>query len=523
MSSRWYKSLYWRIAIGFVLSLAAILVVQAMLFVWTISRNGPVLSGQPPDRFARTLARDIGEALERDPQLDVVQFVLTQFGRSAHPYFVLMEDGRTVDHAGPYSEPLRRAARARLQRWGSEGERSSGAFPGPDRPGFDRPGDRQGPRRPDGGFGPRPEGAFGPPPWSLVMPVTAQGERRGIVAVWPQASFSYVLRQYAPTLAAVAVAALLIGGTLAAALIFGPARRRLRAVEEAARRLGSGDLTARAPERGGDEVAAVASAFNSMATDLAVRADALAASDRTRRQLLADVSHELTTPMTALRGYLETLRMPELHLDEATRERYLDIMNDETARLERIIGDLLDLARLEGGGGSFAIADVATADLFNRVLARHERSSQEAGVTLIARVGPGAETLIGDRDRLEQALQNLAANALRFAPAGSTIELDARRDEGAVVLTVTDAGPGIPAAHVPHVFDRFYKVEGSRAPHARAATGGSGLGLSIVRAIVERHGGDITVTSEPGRTVFTLRFATPAGGDEDSASVPDAP
>jgi signal transduction histidine kinase len=519
MSSRWYKSLYWRIAIGFVLSLAAILVVQAMLFVWTISRNGPVLSGQPPDRFARTLARDLGEALERDPQLDVVQFVLTQFGRSAHPYFVLMEDGRTVDHAGPYSEPLRRAARARLQRWGNEAERSPGQFPGGDRPGFDRPG----PRRPDGAFGSRPEGAFGPPPWSLLMPVMTQGERRGVVAVWPQASFSYVLIQYAPTLAAVAVAALLIGGTLAAALIFGPARRRLRAVEDAARRLGSGGLTARAPARGGDEVAAVAAAFNSMATDLAARAEALAASDRTRRQLLADVSHELTTPMTALRGYLETLRMPELQLDEATRERYLDIMDDETARLDRIIGDLLDLARLEGGGGAFAIADVATAELFNRVLARHERNSQEAGVKLVAKVEPGAETLIGDRDRLEQALQNLAANALRFAPAGSAIELDARRDEGAVVVTITDAGPGIPPEHLPHVFDRFYKVEGSRAPHARAATAGSGLGLSIVRAIVERHGGDIAVTSEPGRTVFTLRFATPAAGDEDSASAPDVP
>jgi len=314
-----------------------------------------------------------------------------------------------------------------------------------------------------------------------------------------------------------------MGATVAAALIFGPARRRLRAVEDAARRLGGGDLTARAPERGGDEVAAVAAAFNSMATDLAARADALATSDRSRRQLLADVSHELTTPMTALRGYLETLRMPELQLDEATRERYLDIMNDETGRLERIIGDLLDLARLEGGGGAFAIADVAVADLFNRVLARHERTSQEAGVSFTTSVEPGADAIIGDRDRLEQALQNLAANALRFAPAGSAIDLSARREEGAVVLTVTDAGPGIPAEHLDHVFDRFYKVEGSRALHARSATNGSGLGLSIVRAIVERHGGEISVASEPGRTVFTLRFATPSAGDEDSASAPDVP
>src|SRR5262249_58578070 len=109
-----------------------------------------------------------------------------------------------------------------------------------------------------------------------------------------------------------------------------------------ARRLpGSGDVTAGAPARGGDEVAAVATAFNAMADDLAVRAEALAAADRARRQLLADVSHELTTPVTAMRGYLETLRMPELDLDDPTRARYLGIISDETGRLERIIGDLV--------------------------------------------------------------------------------------------------------------------------------------------------------------------------------------
>src|SRR6185503_4047203 len=168
----------------------------------------------------------------------------------------------------------------------------------------------------------------------------------------------------------------------------GPARRRLRALETAAHRLGAGDLTARAPDRGGDEIAAVASAFNAMARDLAARADALAASDRVRRQLLADVSHELTTPVTAMRGYLETLTMPELALDEATRSRYLGIISDESNRLERLLGDLLDLARLEGGGGTLRIEDVPVADLFDRVVARHERAAQDAGVTVTAAVDP---------------------------------------------------------------------------------------------------------------------------------------
>jgi two-component system sensor histidine kinase BaeS len=270
----------------------------------------------------------------------------------------------------------------------------------------------------------------------------------------------------------------------------------------AARRLGAGDLAARAPDRGGDEIAAVASAFNAMAADLSARAEALAASDRTRRQLLADVSHELTTPVTAMRGYLETLTMPELTIDAPTRARYLGIISDETNRLERLIRDLLELARLEGGGGTLAREPVAVADLFARAAARHERAAEAAKVAIETTVAPGAETVVGDRDRLEQAIQNLAANAVRYAPPGTAIRLAAQPHDGAVEITVADLGPGIPAEHLPHIFDRFYKADAAR----EGVSGGSGLGLSIVKAIVERHGGSISVESGPGRTAFTLRL-----------------
>jgi signal transduction histidine kinase len=216
-----------------------------------------------------------------------------------------------------------------------------------------------------------------------------------------------------------------------------------------------------------------------------------------------------------MRGYLDTLAMPELSLDEPTRGRYLSIISDETSRLERLIGDLLDLARLEGGGGTLRIEDVPVASLFDRVAARHGWACEEGGITLKASIDPGAEAVSGDRDRLEQAIQNLAANAIRYAPRGSTVRLASRSADEGVAISVEDEGvAGIPEDHLPHIFDRFYKADQSRGfdraqgppstVEGRAVSGGSGLGLSIVKAIVERLGGRIAVVSRPGRTVFEM-------------------
>jgi signal transduction histidine kinase len=311
-------------------------------------------------------------------------------------------------------------------------------------------------------------------------------------------SFWRILTRLGPTMAPVAAGVLGVGMVVIAFVVFGPARRRLRAVQDATERLGGGDLDARAPEYGGDEVAALARSFNKMAVELASRARALEASDNTRRQLLADVSHELMTPLTAMRGYIETLGMSELKLDGPTRERYLRIVIDETHRLENIIGDLLDLARLEGGGTSMRKERVDVKAIFTRVASRHERELQERGIRLIQRVEPGAEVVIGDSDRLEQALQNLAANALRHTPEGGEIILSSTTVPDGSMLSVRDTGRGIPDEHLPLIFERFYKVDA-----ARKAAGGSGLGLSIVKAIVERHGGRISARNDNG-AVFEI-------------------
>ncbi len=204
--------------------------------------------------------------------------------------------------------------------------------------------------------------------------------------------------------------------------------------------------------------------------------------------------------------------MSELQIDAATRQRYLGIVTEETHRLERIIGDLLDLARLEGGATTMRREPVNVAALFERVAERHEREVRSRGIHLLRQVATGASTVMGDADRLEQALQNLAANALRHTPDGGTLRLAAGRTEAGVRLEVRDSGPGIAPQHLPLIFDRFYKVDVSRK-----ATGGSGLGLSIVKAIVEQHGGTIVAYNDNGAVfeiVLPLVDAEEAGDAE---------
>jgi two-component system, OmpR family, sensor kinase len=487
---KWYHSLYWRIAIGFVLFLAAVLAVQAGALVYLISRM-EVAPGPPPPEVTRLVARDLGEALAANPKLDIEQFFRQQYEGRA-PLVAIMKDGRVVSSDG--SKPADRfidESRARLK---VDPESFARARGGRGRGAGGRP------LAPQGAV-PSPQ-RMGPQAFRRTGPmgiVLVDGAPVGVVLAMPRSA----LRALGPTLALVGIALVIAGTTAAALLIFGPVRPRLHSLEDAARKVGAGDLTARAREDGGDEVAALARAFNQMTHDLQQRADELQAADRTRRLLLADVSHELMTPLTGMRGYLETLSLHAQSLDAETRERYLAIIQDETQRVEHIVGDLLDLSRLEGGGESFDAQDVPLEDLFGRVLARHGRAAEQKGVDMKATIAPGAEIVTGDPMRLEQALQNLAANALRHTPRGGSVTLSAAFEDGAPVVSVTDTGSGIASEHLPRVFDRFYKVDPSRA----GQSAGSGLGLSIVKAIVERHGGSVTAASRPGGgTTFTLKF-----------------
>jgi signal transduction histidine kinase len=504
--TRWYRSLYWRIALGLFAFLALMLAAQGALVLWMTERVAGSMPAASPDRLAEIVASDISAALAADEGLDVEEYVRAQYAAVFRPFLIVMRDGRTITNHDDVPAALQQMGR-------DEAQRLARFAMGP--PGREFPPRGGGPRQ----GGPPdvlpPPGGRGDGPLRLRMPPRGRPgglPRRGefatiflnrepvgrVVVFEGRLPFSRIVRELGPAMGLIGGGVLAVGMTLVALVVFGPARRRLRQVQDATGRLGAGDLSARAPEKGGDEVAEVARAFNRMADELTARASALAASDTARRQLLADVSHELMTPLTAMRGYIETLGMPELTLDPATRDRYLAIVSDETHRLERIVGDLLDLARLEGGGAPMRREPVAVDALFDRIAARHEGQMEARQITLSRHVAPEASHVPGDADRLERALQNLASNALRHMPDGGTLTLAADPVEAGVRIRVRDTGQGIPHEHLPLIFDRFYKADA-----ARPAMGGSGLGLSIVRAIVGQHGGTIVAYNDGG-AVFDL-------------------
>jgi signal transduction histidine kinase len=497
----WYRSLYWRIALGLFAFLALMLTAQGALFLWMADRIAGSMPARSPRRLAALVASDVSAAMNANANLDLQRYLPEQYGETLQTFVIIMREGRTFSNHDDVPEALLEAVREE-QQFMNDGPRRFGRRSGPPPEG-----------EPSGRDGARPPPPRRPPPRrGEVAPILVSGMPVGRVIVLPGGpSFWRIVTRLGPTMAPVAAGVLGVGMMVIAFIVFGPTRRRLKAVQEATERLGAGDLDARAPDYGGDEVAAVARSFNKMAVELTSRARALEASDAARRQLLADVSHELMTPLTAMRGYIETLGMPELKLDSPTRERYTRIVTEETHRLERIIGDLLDLARLESGGTSMRREPVDVNAIFTRVAARHERELRERGIRMVQRVEPGAEHIIGDSDRLEQALQNLAANALRHTPEGGEISLSSSLAPDGSLLTVRDTGPGIPGEHLPLIFERFYKVDA-----ARKAAGGSGLGLSIVKAIVERHGGRISARNDNG-AVFEI-FLPSNRGDTEARS-----
>lgn len=273
--------------------------------------------------------------------------------------------------------------------------------------------------------------------------------------------------------------------------------RPLRALTEAAQQ--PPDRHARVPVTTRDETGILAEAFN----DLAERRERLEAQ---RKALVSDVAHELRSPLTNIRGWLEVTRDGLVEPDA----ELLGALHEEAMVLQRVIDDLRDLAAADAGSLLLHREPVPADELLAQVAAAHRAAAATAGVALRTET-EDALWLDADPVRLRQALGNLVANAVRHTPPDGAVTLTARADDGKVVLAVADTGTGIAAEDLPHVFERFWRAEKSRSRR----TGGSGLGLAIVRQLTAAHGGTVRAASTPGAgSEFTLRLpAAPAPGD----------
>ncbi len=263
----------------------------------------------------------------------------------------------------------------------------------------------------------------------------------------------------------------------------------LRKLAEVAGQMSGGNLSIRAQVRGRDEIGQLAGQFNQMAGRLEASFAELAAERDALRRFIADASHELRTPITALKNFNDLLQGAAAG-DPSARTEFLAESQVQLERLDWITANLLDLSRLDAGLISLDLANHAAGDLLEASASSFRAVAREKGVSLVVHAPEPSLEIECDRARIEMALANLLDNALKFTPAGGQVEVGAGSGANAVRLWVRDTGPGIDPEEQPHIFERFYRGE--------AGAEGSGLGLAIVQSIVHAHGGRVSVESELG-------------------------
>jgi signal transduction histidine kinase len=277
----------------------------------------------------------------------------------------------------------------------------------------------------------------------------------------------------------------------------------IMALNQAAKEIAQGNLRARVPVIGHDEIADLACTFNEMAAQLEAAAYKQRELDILRRDLLAWVGHDLRTPLTSVRLIVEALADGVVE-DPTTIQRYLQTAQRDIRSLSRLIDDLFEMAQLDAGGLQLELCPNSISDLVSDTLESFSAQAARQGVTLKGNIAPGVDPILLDAQQIGRVLANLVSNALRYTPSGGTVEVSVAVTTGGVQVQVCDTGEGITSEDLPHIFEQFYRGEKSRS----RATGGAGLGLAIAKGIIEAHGGGhIGVESTPGegtRFFFTL-------------------
>jgi signal transduction histidine kinase len=305
---------------------------------------------------------------------------------------------------------------------------------------------------------------------------------------------SYIIRTSAVALAVIFILSAFIG-----LLLFFLMTRRLRIVTNTVNSFKTGDFKTRIHISADDEIGQLGEAFNKMADTINANMEEIKNNDRLRRDLIANISHDLRSPLASVQGYLETILIKEKSLSEEKRHRYLKTVYKNIQRLNKLVHELFELSRLDAQQVKPVKEPFSITELTQDVVLKFKPQAEKRKIMLRSNFPAGFPMVEGDIGLIERALSNLLDNALNYTPEHGKITINLQNEEEKVTVNVSDTGSGIPDDDLPHIFTRFYRVDKSRSSE------GTGLGLAITKKIIEIHDCNISVHSEPNRgTTFTF-------------------
>ena len=291
--------------------------------------------------------------------------------------------------------------------------------------------------------------------------------------------------------------AVLIGAVISIAISLIISKTLLTPIEgmtKAAEAMADGDFSRKIVVESEDEIGILSKTFNDMASQIETMLEELKKAEQLRREFVANVSHELRTPLTSIRTYAETIFDTE-EIGRETQDEFLRVIINESDRMTKIVQDLLELSRFDSGRSKLSVEEFSIEQSVRGVYTAIALEAKKRGHVLNLELEWKLPKIKGDRARIEQVLMNIIINALKYTPDGGLIDIYSGSADGSVWVKIEDTGVGIPEEDLPHVFDRFYRVDKARSRES----GGTGLGLSIAKEIITLHGGDIQVESAYGK------------------------
>lgn len=342
---------------------------------------------------------------------------------------------------------------------------------------------------------------------SVMVPYTAGRETEGAVIVSHSiAAIEGQLSEYQSIILNVGIGGIILA-TFLSLLFSRSLSRPLIQMNRVARALTRGDYSRKVDVNSQDEIGVLANSLNTLSGELQEKIATLERVDQTRKDFVAGISHELRTPLTIIQGYAEALKDNVAESEEDRRD-CIDGIVEETGRLKRLVFDLLDLRRIESGQENIELSEFDISPVLLKTAEKMGFFIEQKEIALDLEIPEDIPPVLANPDRLQQILFNLLENAVRYTPTGGSVKVNTAVLNGFVKISVTDSGPGIPADEQELIWEKFYKVDKSRA---RREGGGTGLGLAIVKRLVEKIGGRVYVESTPGKgTTFSFTLRTGA-------------